>query len=98
MSKPIATITVEVGGDTHVLEVRKIDLVRAERALNKSVTRMDTLADIYELAWVKLRAMDVAGTPVSFDEWLDLEPDVDAVFDDGEDAGGKGSGPDQPTG
>jgi hypothetical protein len=98
MSKPIATMTVEVGGDTHVLEVRKIDLVRAERALNKSVTRMDTLADIYELAWVKLRSMDVAGTPASFDEWLDLEPDVDAVFDDGEDAGGKGSGPDQPTG
>jgi hypothetical protein len=45
-----------------------------------------------------LRRTKVKHIPDTFDGFLDLEPDVDANFDDGEDAGGKASGQDQPTG
>jgi hypothetical protein len=98
MAQPLGVLTVEVNGDTHVIELKKIDFVRAEQMLQRSVSRMDTLTDIYAIAWTKLRRTDVAGIPDTFDGFLDLEPDVEAAFADGEDAGGKDSGPAVPTG
>lgn len=98
MAKPLGVLTVTVNDTAHVLELKQIDLVRAEMMLGRSVTRMDRLSDIYEIAWTKLRRKDVAGIPDSFDAFLDLEPDVEADFDGGEDAGGKGSGLEAPTG
>lgn len=98
MAKPLGVLTVDVNGTAHVLELKQIDLVRAEQMLGRSVTRMDRLSDIYEIAWTKLRRNDVAGIPDTFDAFLDLEPDVEAEFSDGEDAGGKDSGPVAPTG
>jgi hypothetical protein len=98
MAQPMASLTVQVLGETHVLELRRIDFVRAEQALQKPVTSMDTLTSIYELAWLKLRRLNVAGIPDSFDAFLDLDPDVDADFDQDDDAGGKASGGEAPTG
>lgn len=98
MTQPMAVFTVEVLGETHHLELKKIDFVRAEQALQKPVTSMDTLTSIYELAWLKLRRMNVAGIPDTFDAFLDLDPDVDADFDQDDDAGGKVSGGAAPTG
>lgn len=98
MAAQLGTLTVEVAGQTHVLTLRKIDLVWAERQMQKPAMKIETLSDIYELAWVKLRRMNVEGTPDTFEAWLELDPDVDADFDDGEAAGGKDSGSGQSTG
>lgn len=98
MAKPLGVLTVDVNGEAHVLELKQIDLVRAEQMLGRSVTRMDRLSDIYEIAWTKLRRKNVDGIPDTFDAFLDLEPDVEANFDESEDAGGKDSGPVAPTG
>ena len=98
MAQPIATITVELGDRVHTLQMHKVDFVRAERQMQKPVVKMDTLADIYELAWCKLRHLKVEGIPDTFDGFLDLEPDVDADFDESDAAGGKASESEASTG
>lgn len=98
MAQPLGTLTVVVNDTTYELPVKKIDFVRAEQQFQRSVSQMDSLTAVYELAWLILRRTKVEHIPDTFDGFLDLEPDVDADFDDGEDAGGKASGQDQPTG
>jgi hypothetical protein len=98
MTQPMGSLTVQVLGVTHQIDLKKIDFVRAEQALQKPVTSMDTLTSIYQLAWLKLRRMEVAGIPDNFEAFLDLDPDVDADFDASDDAGGKASGGAAPTG
>lgn len=98
MAKALGVLTVNVNDTSYVLELKQIDLVRAEQLLGRSVTRMDRLSDIYEIAWTKLRRQQVDGIPSTFDAFLDLEPDIDADFDTSEDAGGKGSGQEVATG
>jgi hypothetical protein len=98
MAQPLGTLTVVVNDTEYELPVKKIDFVRAEQQFQRSVAQMDSLTAVYELAWLILRRTNVDNIPATFDEFLDLEPDVDATFADGEDAGGKASGQDQPTG
>lgn len=98
MAQSMGTLTVQVLGETHNIELKKIDFVRAEQAFQKPVTSMDTLTSIYQLAWLKLRRMNVPGIPDQFDAFLDLDPDVDGDFNQTDDAGGKVSGEAAPTG
>jgi hypothetical protein len=98
MTQPMGSLTVQVLGETHQIDLKKIDFVRAEQAFQKPVTSMDTLTSIYQLAWLKLRRMNMAGIPDTFEAFLDLDPDVDAEFDQNDDAGGKASNEAAPTG
>ena len=98
MAQPLGTLTVVVNDNSYELPVKKIDFVRAEQQFQRSVAQMDSLTAVYELAWLILRRNHIENIPDTFEAFLDLEPDVEGNFDDGEDAGGKGSGPDQPTG
>lgn len=91
---------IDLDGVKHVVEIKKIDLIRVERALQMSITRFEDaqgMTAVYAMAWAAARRMKIAGIPESFEEFLDLDPDIDDRTDpDGDE--GKDSGQAQTTG
>ena len=93
----LGQLSVELNGQTHTIDVRKIDIVRAEEALAKSAGKMDGMRDLYGIAWAALRRMKIDGIPDSFEAFLDLDADIDEI-DAGDGEEGKDSGQAPSTG
>ena len=80
MAKPVATFDVEIDGKTTRVEVRRIEIVRAETILGISVGNLEPgMTAVYKLAWAVLLSRKTEGIPDTFDAFLNLEPDIEEV-------------------
>jgi hypothetical protein len=93
----LGSISVEFDGQTHTMELKKIDLVRVEQALQTSVGKLEGVTALYAYAWAAARRNKIEGVPDTFDAFLELDPECDEV-DEATGDEGKGSGKGQSTG
>lgn len=93
----LGQMKIGIDGVEHVVDLKKIDILRAEEATQTSITRLEgTMRAVYAFAYAAARREKVEGIPDTFEAFLDLDPDVEDVEGPGEE--GKGSGQVPPTG
>ena len=98
MANPISILHVEIGDNEWDVPVYRVDYVRAERTLQISVGKLEGATGDYQFGWAICRYRNIGNVPDDFDKFLELDPDVELRPVEDENAGGKSSGQDQPTG